>query len=117
MVGIGLLRLCHPCSCSHSTNHTFVRNLFSAGRAIGILGAIPPAVTFVVSPLWGAWADKTGRYQQIMLYTFLGSVVARLATASWPDYRWLVATVLVAAALSAPVKPLMDSAEIGRAHV
>ena len=29
---------------------------------IGILGAITPAVTFIVSPLWGALADSTGKY-------------------------------------------------------
>jgi hypothetical protein len=28
--------------------------------SIGILGAINPAVTFIVSPLWGAFADSTG---------------------------------------------------------
>lgn len=29
---------------------------------IGFLGAITPAITFIVSPLWGALADLTGGF-------------------------------------------------------
>ena len=96
LFGIDFATLCHP--------------PYSPGRAIGALGAITPAITFIVSPFWGAIADETGRYRDIMLYTFIGSVLARLATVARPNYWWITATVLVTAVLNAPVKPLMDSA-------
>jgi nitrate/nitrite transporter NarK len=47
-------------------------------KQIGQLGAITPAVTFVVAPLWGALADQTGRHKDVLLVTFVSSVVSRL---------------------------------------
>lgn len=38
----------------------FYSNLGVSANLIGVLGAITPAVTFLVSPLWGALADTTG---------------------------------------------------------
>lgn len=48
------------------------------GRQIGQLGAITPAVTFIVAPLWGALADSTGRHKDVMMFTFITSVLSRL---------------------------------------
>lgn len=80
---------------------------------MGLLGAITPAVTFLVSPFWGALADSTGWHKHIMLLTFTGSVIARaglaLATKN-TNILWLYAIVASSAVLNAPVKPLMDSA-------
>jgi hypothetical protein len=81
-----------------------------AGDKIGTLGALTPAVTFIVSPLWGALADETGMYKEIMLLTFVGSVFAKVAMVARNDYWWLFSMVSLAALLNAPVKPLMDSA-------
>ncbi len=47
-------------------------------KQIGQLGAITPAVTFVVAPLWGALADGTGKHKDVLLFTFVASVVSRL---------------------------------------
>lgn len=47
-------------------------------KQIGQLGAITPAVTFVVAPLWGALADGTGRHKDVLLFTFITSVISRL---------------------------------------
>ena len=80
---------------------------------IGWLGSITPAITFIVSPLWGALADSTGAYRLIMLTTFIISVAGRCAMANEAVASNLsVMGVLVAltAILNAPVKPLMDTA-------
>jgi MFS transporter, PPP family, 3-phenylpropionic acid transporter len=120
------------------------------------LGAITPAVTFLVSPLWGALADTTGtlllrddcacssldtelaftlslslslslsiylslslacvcmivgRHKEIMLFTFLGSILTRsLLAFSNANIVLLGSIVALSAALNAPVKPLLDSA-------
>jgi hypothetical protein len=118
---------------------------------LGLLGAITPAVTFIVSPLWGALADATGtkpsatehalilllllllplhlsfsislsfsladfyftlgKHKQIMLLTFIGSVIARCALITCKQHMTMLSIVVaIAAALYAPVKPLLDSA-------
>ena len=78
---------------------------------IGFFGAITPAINFLVSPLWGMLADTTNSHKQIMLLTFIGSVIVRCACAYKPkNLIWLSFLVALSAILSAPVKPLMDSA-------
>ena len=87
--------------------------IFMTDNQVGLLGAITPAVTFLVSPFWGALADSTGWHKHIMLLTFTGSVIVRaglaLATKN-TNILWLYAIVASSAVLNAPVKPLMDSA-------
>lgn len=79
---------------------------------LGLLGAITPAVIFLVSPLWGALADSSGRHKQVMLLTFLGSVVARCLMLLRPNILMLSIIVAISAVLYAPVKPLLDSAAL-----
>lgn len=106
---------------------------------IGILGAITPAVTFIVSPLWGVLADSTGKpshkyiqasissfdsslhatcvcddagqHKRIMMLTFVGSVLARSLMGLVDSNVVLLGIVVaISAVLFAPVKPLLDSA-------
>lgn len=39
---------------------TFYKHLGVSDVNIGVLGAISPAITFIVSPLWSAFADTSG---------------------------------------------------------
>jgi hypothetical protein len=95
---------------------------------IGFLGALTPAVTFIVSPLWSAIADSTGirpyfslilnltrkfsgLHKPIMMLTFLGSILSRfLLIRANNNVLMLGAIVIVSAILNAPVKPLLDEA-------
>lgn len=89
----------------------YYKQIGISDSVIGLLGAITPAVTFIASPLWGAIADKTGKHKSIMIFTFLGSVLARLGFVyADKSIFWLSLIVAITAFLSAPVKPLMDSA-------
>lgn len=89
----------------------YYRHIGISDKAIGLLGAISPMITFLVSPLWGALADSTGWHKPIMLLTFMGSVIARCGLAmKMTHIVWLFAVVAISAVLNAPVKPLMDSA-------
>ena len=91
----------------------YYRSIGIEQEFIGLLGSITPAITFIVSPLWGALADATGAYRSIMLSTFLLSTVGRCAMAHHAvTSNMLLMGLLVAgtAVLNAPVKPLMDSA-------
>lgn len=84
---------------------------------IGWLGAITPAVTFLVSPLWGALADSSGLDKQIMFGAFFISTAIRsgLVRVSRSQNLFVAISTLVglSAAISAPVKPLLDAAVMG----
>jgi nitrate/nitrite transporter NarK len=74
---------------------------------IGLLGSITPAITFVVSPLWGALADSTGAYRGIMLLTFVLSVIGRcvsIHSVFKNNVLFMGLLVAVTAVLNAPVK-------------
>ena len=100
----------------------FYRRLGISDSGVGLLGAITPAVTFFVSPIWGAIADSTKQYNAIMLATFIGSVVVRLGLTvvgklssksandfTSPKMVWILAIISLSSFLNAPVKPIMDS--------
>ena len=89
----------------------YYRSLGISDTHIGILGALTPAITFIVSPLWGVLADTTGKHKVIMLLTFMLSVITRSGLVLCTDkMSWLRLVVSLSALLNAPVKPLMDSA-------
>lgn len=88
----------------------YYRNLGISESSMGFLGAITPAVTFLVSPLWGMLADQTESHKSIMMLTFMGSLLVRsLLIFNKKNMRWLSALVMSSALLHAPVKPLMDA--------
>ena len=55
----------------------YYRALKIPDAQIGNLGAITPATNFLVSPLWGAFADSSSLHIEIMVITFILSVIAR----------------------------------------
>ncbi|CAM9625674.1 unnamed protein product [Chrysoparadoxa australica] len=87
----------------------YYHSLGISDRRIGHLGAITPAVTFLVSPAWGALTDHTGRLKQILLFTFISSVLCRLLLVMRESFSWIVGVVALAALVNAPVRPLIDS--------
>jgi len=91
----------------------YYRHLGICDEQIGLLGAISPAVTFLITPLWCALADQTDAHKIIMLLTFVLSVVARYVLVfEFSNAYFLYFLVAFCAILSAPVKPLLDSAAI-----
>ena len=87
---------------------------------IGLLGSITPTLTAVVSPLWGALADATGRDKEIMLFTFALSTVVRFGlvyASKVPKHRLASSISLLvglSAIINAPVKPLLDACVMQR---
>ncbi len=66
---VGLNSSLSPCL-SYNTFRTLCLNsglFFNFNLRIGYLGAISPAITFLVSPLWALWTDKTGKLKQAVL--------------------------------------------------
>lgn len=90
----------------------YYRKLGLSDSKIGMLGAITPTMNLIASPLWGALADSKQWHKEIMVMTFVLSVITRygLFHAKGMSTGVLVAVVSTTAILNAPVKPLMDSA-------
>ena len=89
----------------------YYRYLGLSDHTIGLLGSITPAITFIVSPLWGAFADYTGQHKQIMIITFIFSFLIRYAFIYKSKNVFIISSIIIFSAIfNAPVKPLMDSA-------
>ena len=87
----------------------YYHSLGLPGKLIGKLGAITPATTFIVGPLWGAFCDKSGKHRDVMLFTFVSAVLARGAICARNDVSWMMPMVFITAVLNAPVRPLLDA--------
>lgn len=84
-------------------------SLGHGGQIIGLLGAVKPATTFMVAPVWGLLADQLQNPFLILQLTFLVSLVGQLLLACRDDARFIMAMVFVTALFNAPVKSLLDS--------
>ena len=87
----------------------YYHSLNLPGSWIGFLGAVNPLTTFLISPIWGAVADATGRHRSILLFTFAASLITRCSMVLSDRFWWLATAVFVTACLQAPVRPLLDS--------
>jgi len=87
----------------------YYHSLGITDKKIGQLGAITPAVTFFISPLWGVLADQTGKLKAILIVTFTASVMLRCSLLLSHTFTWIAAVNFLTATVSAPVRPLLDS--------
>lgn len=87
----------------------YYENLGHGGQIIGLLGAVKPATTFLVAPLWGIIADAANSPFTILQITFLVSAVGQLMVGYSHDARYIMTAVFWTALFNAPVKSLMDS--------
>lgn len=79
------------------------------GAQIGLLVGIPPVVTWLAAPFWGAVADGTRRYRAILNLTLLGTMAAIALLARADGLLWLLMVVTIYAFFAAPVMPLVDN--------
>jgi hypothetical protein len=84
-------------------------SLGHGGQIIGLLGAVKPATTFIVAPVWGLLADQLQNPFLILQLTFLVSLVGQLLLACRDDAKFIMVMVFVTALFNAPVKSLLDS--------
>jgi len=79
------------------------------GEIIGLLGAVKPATTFLVAPLWGMIADAAHQPFRILQLTFAVSLAGQLLVSYSSDARYIMSMVFLTALFNAPVKSLLDS--------
>jgi hypothetical protein len=87
----------------------YYHSLGHGGSIIGVLGAATPLTTFLVAPLWGQWADKTGQPIHILYVTMFLSMIGQTLVLVSDDAGYIMSMLCFRTIFSAPVKPLIDS--------
>jgi MFS transporter, PPP family, 3-phenylpropionic acid transporter len=78
-------------------------------EAIGLVVAAPILVRVVAVPIAARWADRRGALRQVLVLSSAGAAVG-YAVVGWAEqFPAILATVALAAALSAPAIPLADA--------
>jgi MFS transporter, PPP family, 3-phenylpropionic acid transporter len=85
-----------------------------SGTQIGILAALNPLVTVVTAPLWGAFADATQRYKQLLLVMMVGCLLAVFLWSQATQFIWLLPIIALFAFFAGSVMPLIDSSVLAR---
>ena len=111
MVWIRLLFLCYYGSLGALLPYlpVYYDSIGHGGDIIGLLGAVKPATTFLVAPIWGLIADAAHQPFAILQLTFAVSLFGQLAMAYSKDALYIMITVFWTALFNAPVKSLLDS--------
>lgn len=87
----------------------YYRQVGLNGGQIGLLAGLPPFLTWLAAPLWGALADATQRHRQLMVAANVGAIAAVLGLAQAQSLRGLLLLVMVYAIFNAPLMPLVDN--------
>lgn len=87
----------------------YYRQVGLSGGQIGLLAGLPPFLTWLAAPLWGALADATQRHRQLMVVANVGTIAAVLGLAQAQSLLWLLPLVMVYAVFNAPLMPLVDN--------
>jgi MFS transporter, PPP family, 3-phenylpropionic acid transporter len=85
------------------------KDLGLSGTQIGILAALSPLVTVLTAPLWGALADATQRYKQLLLVMMVGCLFTVFALSQATQFGWLLVIIALFAFFAGSVMPLIDS--------
>jgi PPP family 3-phenylpropionic acid transporter len=80
-----------------------------SGRQIGILAALPPLVTLISPPAWGAVADATKRHRSLLLIAIAGSMLVVFIFSRTFIFAWIIPVVILYAFFIGPVMPLVDA--------
>lgn len=87
----------------------YYREIGLTERTIGLLTAIPPLLTLIVAPLWGALADATQQHKRLLQIAIGGLWSTVLLFSLVRSPLWLLPLVILYALFSAPIIPLVDN--------
>lgn len=90
------------------------RELGLSGTQIGILASLNPLVNVLTVPFWGALADATQRYKQLLLVMMAGCLVAVFLLSQATQFVWLLLIIALFAFFAGSVMPLIDSSIMAR---
>jgi MFS transporter, PPP family, 3-phenylpropionic acid transporter len=87
----------------------YYQELGLQGTQIGLLAGIPPLLSLVSAPVWGAVSDTTKRHKLWLLVAIGGSILLALALPVSQTFAWLIPVVMLFSFFSSPIMPLVDN--------
>jgi MFS transporter, PPP family, 3-phenylpropionic acid transporter len=87
----------------------YYQELGLQGTQIGLLAGIPPLLSLVSAPVWGAVSDTTKRHKLWLLVAIGGSIFLALALPVSHAFVWLIPVVMLFSFFSSPIMPLVDN--------
>ncbi|NPA91802.1 MAG: MFS transporter [Chloroflexi bacterium] len=82
------------------------------GHAIGLLNALPPAVTLFSATVWALVADRFHLHHYLLRVMFVGAAVSMLGLSAVQAFLWIAAFYLAFAFFQSPIPPLLDTAAL-----
>jgi MFS transporter, PPP family, 3-phenylpropionic acid transporter len=92
----------------------FFQDLGVGLAAIGLLASVPAAVAIVGAPVWGLIADRLGDVRPPLLIAALWAAAAAALLALRPEQPWLTLIVVLTAAGTSGLTPLVDARTVQR---
>jgi MFS transporter, PPP family, 3-phenylpropionic acid transporter len=87
----------------------YYQELGLQGTQIGLLAGMPPLLSLVSAPVWGAVSDTTKRHKLWLLVAIGGSIFLALALPVSHAFVWLIPVVMLFSFFSSPIMPLVDN--------
>ena len=87
----------------------YYQELGLSGTQIGFLAGLPPLLSLVSAPVWGAVSDMTNRHKFSLLIAIGGAILLALALSAFKAFVWLIPVVMLFSFFSSPIMPLVDS--------
>ena len=87
----------------------FQENAGLSGSQLGFALAMQPLIGIVASPLWGQWADRTGRRRGALLFLALGSALGYFLIPYATSFSVLLLCLAFLSAFAAPAMAVASS--------
>ena len=89
--------------------NVFYEDIGLIGWQIGVLTSLPPLVSLLVSPIWGAIADATHKRRLIMTVGLVGNLCAVALISVTRSFHWLIVVIEGEKESVSRIKGLFDS--------
>ena len=87
----------------------FQQNMGLTGRELGLALAMHPLMGIIASPLWGNWADRSGKRRGVLIILAIGSAAGYLLVPYADGFLILLLCLAVLSSFSAPAMPFASS--------
>jgi PPP family 3-phenylpropionic acid transporter len=94
----------------------YYRTLGLGGVEIAALGSIQAVLVVAVPPVWGFWADRTGRPARLLLVAATGAALGFVPLLGARTFAAVGATLLAFGAFQAGIGGLADAVAVGEAR-
>lgn len=84
-------------------------NVGLSGGQLGMALAMHPLMGIVASPLWGQWADRTGKRRAALVFLALGSAIGYFLVPHAQNFTMLLICLALLAIFAAPAMPVATS--------